>query len=76
MKDGERALKDSQEERWRAYLILNEVARDAGTSGLGRRATKLALQCLRGINTDRFGRQEEILNAGLELSQRLRPAAK
>jgi hypothetical protein len=63
LKDGERALKDSQEERWRAYLILNEVVRDAGTSALARRAATLALSWLRGISTERFGRQEEIRSA-------------
>ena len=75
-KDGERNLRDSQEERWRAYLILNEVVRDAGTSGLGRRAATLALSCLRGISTDRFGRQQEIRSADIELSRRLLHAAK
>ena len=57
--EGERRLKDSQEERWRAYLILRDSVRDAGTSDLGRRAATLALRCLRGISADRFGRQEE-----------------
>ncbi len=76
LKEGERTLKDSQEERWRAYLILNEVARDAGTSRLGRRAATLALTCLRRISTDRFGREEEIRSADNQLSQWLLHAAK
>jgi hypothetical protein len=76
LKDWERNLKDTQEERWRAYLILNEVARDAGTSGLGRRAATLALSGLRGISTDRFGRQEEIRSADIELSRWLLHVAK
>jgi len=69
LQDSERSVKDSQEERWRAYLILKEVAQDAGTGALSRRATALALTCLRSISTDRFGRQEEIRNADIELSR-------
>jgi hypothetical protein len=76
LKDGERNFKDSQEERWRAYLILNEVVRDAGTSGMRRRAATLAISCLRGISIDRFGRQQEIRSADIELSRRLLHAAK
>jgi hypothetical protein len=72
----ERELKDSQEERWRAYLIFRDVVRDAGVSGLGRDAAKLALRCLRGINTDRFGREQEIRNADIELSRWLQQAPK
>jgi hypothetical protein len=74
--DAERGLKDSQEERWRAYLILRDVVRDAGVSNLGRQSATLALRCLRGINTDRFGRQEEIRRADMELSRQFRPASK
>lgn len=74
--DSERKLKDGQEERWRAYLILNEVVRDAGSNGLGRRAATLALRCLRGIRTDRFGRAEEIRSADFRLSRWFLPAAK
>lgn len=69
---GERKLKDGQEERWRAYLILKDVVRDAGKTDLGRRAARLALKCLRGIRTDRFGREEEIRDADTELSEWLR----
>lgn len=76
LKDGERELKDRQEERWRAYLMLNAVAKDAGSSRLGRRAATLALNCLRGINTERFGRKEEIRKADLEWSRWLLQTAK
>jgi hypothetical protein len=65
----ERKLKDDQEERWRAYLILRDVVRDSGTSELGRRAAKLAI--LRGFG-DRFGRESEIRKADIELSTWLR----
>jgi hypothetical protein len=64
----ERNLKDEQEERWRAYLIFREVVRDSGDAALRRRAAGLAVRCLRGIRTDRFGREEEIRTADLELS--------
>ncbi|HLG97538.1 MAG TPA: hypothetical protein VKX49_14590 [Bryobacteraceae bacterium] len=74
--DGERALKDNQEERWRAYLILRDCVREAGPSDLGRKAATLALQCLRGIRTDRFGREQEIRQADVELSQWLRMSSK
>ncbi len=69
--DLERKLKDEQEERWRAYLILRDVVRDAGETDLGRKAAALAVRCLRGIS-DRFGRQEEIRKADIELSNWLR----
>jgi hypothetical protein len=69
---GERNLKDDQEERWRAYLVLRELVQDASTD-LAHRAALLAVRCLRGINTDRFGRQDEIRNADFDLSAKLRP---
>ena len=69
---GERRLKDEQEERWRAYLILRDVVQDAGKTDLGRKSARLGLRCLRGINTDRFGRKNEIVKADLELSGWLR----
>jgi hypothetical protein len=59
----ERRIKDEQEERWRAYEILINVAQKAGRSELGIRATAKALRCLRLINTGRFGREEEIDSA-------------
>jgi len=69
--ESERKLKDDQEERWRAYLILREVVQEAGKTDLGRRAALLAVECLRGIN-DRFERQDEIHKADTELSNWLR----
>ncbi len=68
----ERRLKDEQEEYWRAYLILRDVVRDAGNSEVGREAAVLALRCLRRISSERFGRQEEIRRADVELSSQLR----
>jgi hypothetical protein len=69
--DGERKLKDDQEERWRAYLILRDLVRDSGKTELGRKAARLAITCLRGIS-DRFDRQSEIRLAYVELSNSLR----
>jgi hypothetical protein len=74
--EGERKLRDTQEEGWRAYLILKEVARDAGPGPLRTRAARLALTCLQGINTDRFGREADIATANKELRAWLTPAAK
>jgi hypothetical protein len=65
---GERKLKDDQEERWRAYLILRDVVRDSGKTELGRKAARLAIGCLRGIS-ERFGRRVEIEQADIELSK-------
>ena len=70
----ERQLKDQQEEYWRAYLLLREVMRESGRSALGRRAAELSLRCLRRINTERFGREKEILAADVELTRWLRGA--
>jgi hypothetical protein len=67
----ERKLKDDQEERWRAYLILRDVVRDAGQTELGRRAANLAIRSLRGLS-DRFERQSEIRKADIELTSWLR----
>lgn len=69
--DGERILRDEQEERWRAYLILRDVVRESENTVLGRDAARVALHCLRGIN-ERFGRQDEIRDAESELSKSLR----
>jgi hypothetical protein len=68
---GERKLKDDQEERWQSYLILREVVKDSGKTELGRKAAQLAIRCVRGIS-DRFGRQDEIRTADIELSKWLR----
>ncbi len=65
---GERKLKDDQEELWRAHLILREIVREAGPSEIGRRAARLAIRCVRRINTDRFGRAEEIRQADIQLT--------
>jgi hypothetical protein len=65
---GERKLKDEQEERWRAYLILRDVVRDSGKMEISRKAAVLAIQCLRRIS-GRFGREDEIRRADLELSK-------
>jgi len=67
----ERKLKDDQEERWRAYLILREVVTKAGPTPLGRRAAELAIRCVRRIN-ERFDRPQEIRDADVELSRWLR----
>ncbi|MCX6625559.1 MAG: hypothetical protein NTY38_31760, partial [Acidobacteria bacterium] len=68
---GDRKLRDDQEERWRAYLILRDVVRESGHSELGRKAALLASRCLRGIS-ERFGRQEEIRKADARLVRWLR----
>jgi len=67
----ERKLKDDQEERWRAYLILREVVTEAGPTPLGRHAAELAIRCVRRIN-ERFDRPQEIRDADIELSRWLR----
>jgi hypothetical protein len=69
--DTERKLKDDQEERWRAFLILRDVVRDEGKTPLGRQAARLAVRCLRGIS-ERFERQDEIRKADTDLSNWLR----
>jgi hypothetical protein len=71
MMAGERKLKDDQEERWQAYLILRQVVQDSGKTETGRRAARLAIQCLVAIS-DRFGREEEIRAAEGELTKWLR----
>ena len=67
----ERKLKDDQEERWRAYLILRDVVQDSGKTDIGRKAAQLAVQCLRRIS-ERFERRDEIRKADMELSSWLR----
>jgi hypothetical protein len=54
----ERKLKDDQEERWRAYLILRDIVLDEGKTAQG--------------ISERFGRQDEIEDATDELTERLR----
>jgi hypothetical protein len=65
----ERQLKDEQEEYWRAHLILRDVVREAGRNAIGKKAAALEVDCLRRINTDRFGRSDEIRAADLEISK-------
>lgn len=67
MTAAERKLLDDQEERWRAFQMLREVARDGGRTELGKRAARLAIVCLRRLS-ERFGREDEIRRADLELS--------
>jgi len=67
----ERKVKDEQEERWRAYLILRDVAKDAPKTKLGRQAADLAIHCLLGIS-ERFERQPEIRRHERELAVLLR----
>jgi len=69
---GERDLRDVQEERWRAFLMLNEIVDRAGKTPLGRKSARLALRCLRGIAAQRFGREEAIQQADVRLSNWLR----
>lgn len=59
----DRRLRDQQEERWKAFHVLERVALQAGHSELGRKAAKKLIECLNGIRTDRFGRAQEISNA-------------
>jgi len=71
----ERKLKDDQEERWRAHLILQEVVKEAGPSPLGIRAARLSIACLDRIS-ERFRRPDEIRAAQIELIKFLRSARK
>ncbi|TAN41812.1 MAG: hypothetical protein EPN22_14195 [Nitrospirae bacterium] len=63
----ERKLRDDQEERWRAYKILVGVVENADNLELRRRAAIKAIRCLDFINTERFGRKDEIDSAKKEL---------
>ena len=60
---GDRRLRDEQEERWKAYRVFEQVAREAGNSELGRKAAGKIIECLSGINVGSFGRGGEISNA-------------
>lgn len=68
----ERRLKDEQEERWQAYLLLRDLIREAGRTPTGERAANLALQCLRRISRERFGRESELLDAEIEIARWLK----
>jgi hypothetical protein len=57
----DRALKDAQEERWQASRLFGEIASDPATPGpIARQAVLKLLDCLVRINTNRFGRDDEI----------------
>lgn len=56
----DRRLRDEQEERWKAFHVLEQVAREAGHTELGRKAALKIVECLGAINTGRFGRGQEI----------------
>jgi hypothetical protein len=58
----DRSLRDQQEERWKAFHVFEQVAKEAGHTDLGRKAAKKIIGCLGGIRTDRFGRDREIQN--------------
>jgi hypothetical protein len=48
--------------------ILNGVVQQAGATPLEKQAAARAVRCLRRINTDRFGRAQEIHDADIRLS--------
>jgi hypothetical protein len=70
----ERVFRDAQEERWQAFLILDDVAERAGHSELGARAARKAIECLDRINTERFGRESDIQASRRRLASWLREA--
>lgn len=69
LEEGERRLRDTQEERWQAYLLLRDIVTEAGPTPLGKDAATLALGCLRRLVTDRFGREKDVYQADLDLSR-------
>lgn len=76
--ENERRFQDAQEERWRAFLMFDAVAQQAGHTALGTRAARQALECLaRLAGNDRFGRADDIKAARKRLGAWLRghPAA-
>jgi hypothetical protein len=70
--ENERRFRDAQEERWQAFLLLDDVVGQAGHSELGTRAARKALECLERINTERFGRGPQIAAAKQRLVAWLR----
>jgi hypothetical protein len=68
----ERRVKDEQEERWRAYLILAPIVETGGLKDLRKRAAIKAIRCLDRIAVQRFGRGDEIDRARDRLLQWLR----
>ncbi len=63
----ERALRDSQEEYWRAAGLFKALAKDGKTREERTRAARKAIWCLDQINQDRFGRSREIASIQKEL---------
>ncbi len=68
----ERRVKDEQEERWRAYLILVPIVENGRPKDLRWRAAVKAIRCLDMIAVERFGRSDEINRARDRLLQWLR----
>jgi len=56
----ERRIRDEQEERWRAYHILNNIVEQAGYSKIGEKAAMKALKCLAFISQERFAGQKRL----------------
>jgi hypothetical protein len=54
-----------------AVSSLRDIVQQAGETEPGGQTARLAAQCLRGINVERFGRGCEIRNAETELSKSL-----
>lgn len=67
----ERKLRDEQEERWQAYLLLRGVVKEEGRTALGNRAAERAIRCLRRLS-ERFGRADEIRDGDIALTRWLR----
>jgi hypothetical protein len=65
----ERRVKDEQEERWRAYVILAAVVEEAGYTELGKKAATKADRCLALISRERFDRTAEIEQAREKLGR-------
>ena len=58
----DRKLRDEQEERWKAFKVFEPIP-DGADPELGRKAALKIIDCLRIINSDRFGRGREIKQA-------------
>jgi len=69
--EGERKLKDDQEELWRAAMIASEIARTASDKAMARKSALLAIDCLQRMS-ERFGRPKEIRQAANEMLAVLR----
>jgi hypothetical protein len=55
-----RRLRDDQEERWQAVALLEPIVGQTRDQALARKAVLKILDCLVRINTERFGREQEI----------------